>query len=171
MNPRHREGSQCLRACAHSHDSQLAGRQAGSSPFVRVQDRGFDRYGHAEIHGHLLMHLHPHLAMQPSRAGSFFQGYVQLPRSPMNILEQGGCFRFQDAFSEQLARVQNHSGDRCLVNVQPNILAVILRVLLPVGVDTSNQNLLQRGALFLMRRLLRMWNTSTPVTRSAFIRA
>src|ERR1700740_3125546 len=37
------------------------------------------------------------------------------------------------------------------MNVQPNILSVIQRVLLSVGVDASDQNLLQKGRPFIMR--------------------
>ena len=35
-------------------------------------------------------------------------------------------FRLDDALHHQIAdRVQNRNGDRCLMNVQPNILSVI----------------------------------------------
>jgi hypothetical protein len=44
-------------------------------------------------------------------------------------------------------RIQHGCGDRCLMNIEPNILCVIHEVLLLVGVDTSNQNLLETRAL------------------------
>ena len=44
----------------------------------------------------------------------------------MNKLENRFGFRFQDRFHGQLAgRIQNGHRDRCLVNIQPNILGVI----------------------------------------------
>jgi hypothetical protein len=64
--------------------------------------------------------------MQPGRAGSFFKGHLQTAPQPANKLEDGGRFRFQNGLHHQLAGgIQNGSRDRCLMNIQPNILSVI----------------------------------------------
>ncbi len=64
--------------------------------------------------------------VQPGRASPFFQGHVQTAAQTVNKLEDGARFRFQDSFHHQLTgRVQNRRRDRCLMNIQPNILGVI----------------------------------------------
>jgi hypothetical protein len=63
--------------------------------------------------------------------------------------QNGRCFRVDDGFNQELlGRVQNHCRNRCLVNVQPNMLSVIYdKVRHSVGIEANNQNLLQWGAL------------------------
>jgi hypothetical protein len=59
-------------------------------------------------------------------------GYRFQSRLNVAQLQNGGCFRFQDGFRDYLAPGIHHRyRDRCLMNVEPNILfAVYLRVLL-----------------------------------------
>jgi len=86
--------------------------------------------------------------VQPGGAGSFFQGHLQTTAHSVEKLQNRCRFGFEDGFHHQLAsRVQHGRRDRCLMNIEPNILASFMRVLLPVGVEANNQNLLERGAL------------------------
>jgi hypothetical protein len=63
--------------------------------------------------------------VQPGRAGSFFKGHVQTAPQATNKLENRFRFRLQDGLHQQLASgIQNGHGDRCLMNIQPNILGV-----------------------------------------------
>jgi hypothetical protein len=51
---------------------------------------------------------------------------VQTAAQAANKLENRFGFRFEDSFHHQLAgSIQNGRGDRCLVNIQPNILVII----------------------------------------------
>ena len=64
--------------------------------------------------------------VQPGGAGSFFKGHMQASAQSVDKLENGGGFRFEDRLHHQTTgAIKNHSGDRCLVNVQPNILGII----------------------------------------------
>ena len=64
--------------------------------------------------------------VQPRGTGPFFKGHVQASAQPVNKLQNRCRFRLEDRFHHQLAGgIQNRSRDRCLVNIQPNILGVI----------------------------------------------
>ena len=64
--------------------------------------------------------------VHPRCASPFLEGHTQAAAQSLDKLEQGGRFRFQNALQDQLAgRVQHRGGDRCRVNVQPNLLGVI----------------------------------------------
>src|ERR1700674_2377375 len=61
-----------------------------------------------------------------SIAGAFFESYMQAAAQTMDKLQNGHCFRFDDGFHYYLAGGIQHSyRDRCLVNIEPNILGVI----------------------------------------------
>jgi hypothetical protein len=64
--------------------------------------------------------------VQPGRAGSFFEGEMRAAAQPVNKLEDGCRFGFEDGLHHQLAGgIQNRSRDRCLMDVPPNIISVI----------------------------------------------
>jgi len=64
--------------------------------------------------------------VQPRRAGSFFQGHLHASPKSTDKLQDACCFRLDDGLHDQLAGgIQNHRRDRCLVNIEPNILGVI----------------------------------------------
>ena len=87
--------------------------------------------------------------VQPGGTGSFFKGDVQVSAQPLDELQNGCRFRFDDGFHQQLAGgIQDRDRDRCLVNVQANILVSIHGALLLVSTGGGNtENLPPRGAL------------------------
>ena len=87
---------------------------------------GFEQRVLARITHQHLCDVRLEQIVQPRRAGSFFQGHVQTAAQTVNKLQNRFRFRFQDRFHHQLASgIQNRRRDRCLVNIQPNILGVI----------------------------------------------
>src|SRR5260370_32759444 len=64
--------------------------------------------------------------VQPGRAGAFFEGHMQAATQAVDKLQNGSRFRLEDGLHHQLAGgILNRCGDRCLMNIQPNILSVI----------------------------------------------
>jgi hypothetical protein len=110
---------------------------------------GFQQGISARITHHHFRDVRLQQIVQPRRAGSFLKGYVQSSGQPVQKLQNRRGFRLDDRLHHQMAgAIQNHHRDRCLVNIQSNILGVIQHEGAPsVGVDANNQNLLQRGAL------------------------
>jgi hypothetical protein len=86
--------------------------------------------------------------MQPGRAGSFCEGYMQTATQTVNQLQNCFRFGFDHRLHDPLAVcIQNGRGDRCLVNIEPNILGVVhAGAPFGVGENANDQNLLQRGA-------------------------
>src|SRR5580692_11117799 len=61
--------------------------------------------------------------VEPGCPGSFFERYGQSSTQSGEELQNGCGFRFQNGFDDYLThRIQHCCADRCLVNVQPNIL-------------------------------------------------
>ena len=64
--------------------------------------------------------------VQPGRAGAFFEGHMQTAAQTVDKLQKGCRFRFEDGLHHQLAGgIHNCRRDRCLMNIQPNILGII----------------------------------------------
>ena len=95
--------------------------------------------------------------VQPRCAGAFFAGHVQASAQSVNKLQNRCCFRLEDGFHQNLAgRIKNHRRDRCLMDIQPNILSVIHGGAPScVGLGANDQNLLQRAPFY--NALLRRW--------------
>ena len=83
--------------------------------------------------------------MQPRSAGPFLKGDLQASAQPVDKLQDRCRFRFEDRFHYRPAiGIENRSRDRCLVNVEPNILGVIHKgAPSSVGLGANDQNLLQ----------------------------
>jgi hypothetical protein len=82
--------------------------------------------------------------VQPRRAGSFLKGDVQTAGQPVKKLQKGCRFRLENGLHQEVAgRIQNHCRNRCLMNIQTNLLSGIHGRVLPFeGVDARDQNLL-----------------------------
>lgn len=64
--------------------------------------------------------------VQPGRTGAFLEGNMQIALQTVDELQSSGRFGLQDGFHNQLAGgIQYPHRDRCLMNIQLNILAVI----------------------------------------------
>src|ERR1700733_2365675 len=83
--------------------------------------------------------------MQPGGTGSFLEGDMQASAKSVNELQDRCGFRFENRFHYQPAvGIENRSRDRCLVNVEPNILGIIHEGAPScVGLGANDQNLLQ----------------------------
>jgi hypothetical protein len=63
--------------------------------------------------------------MQPGGASSFFTGHVQTAAQAADKLQNRFGFHFEDSFHHQIAgSIPNGRRDRCLMNIQPNILGI-----------------------------------------------
>src|ERR1700737_350068 len=101
--------------------------------------------------------------VEPSRPGAFFEGHGQSSTQSRQELQNGCGFGFQDGFHDYLAlRIHHRYADRCLMNVEPNILFTVHKGAPFPRWWCDNHNLLQEGRPFIMRfKQLRQAKTST----------
>src|SRR6266478_2664406 len=90
--------------------------------------------------------------VEPSRPGAFFEGRGQSSTQSRQELQNGCGFGFQDGFHDYLAlRIHHRYADRCLMNVEPNILFTVHKGAPFPRWWCDNHNLLQEGRPFIMR--------------------
>src|ERR1700722_13399680 len=97
--------------------------------------------------------------VQPCRAGAFLTRYMQASAQTVNKVQNRRCLCLEDRFHQNLAgRIENYSRDRCLMNIQPNILSVVHGgAPFRVGLGANDQNLPQRAPFY--NALLRTWQS------------
>src|SRR6266481_339990 len=90
--------------------------------------------------------------VEPGRPGAFFEGHGQSSTQSRQELQNGCGFGFQDGFHDYLAlRIHHRYADRCLMNVEPNILFTVHKGAPFPRWWCDNHNLLQEGRPFIMR--------------------
>src|SRR5947207_10670738 len=61
--------------------------------------------------------------VEPGSPRAFFESDPQSSAQSREELQDGCCLRFQDGFHDNLALgIHHRHGDRCLMNIEPNIL-------------------------------------------------
>jgi len=68
----------------------------------------------------------PEQVIQPGGRSSFFESHQQAAAQPIDELQNGGIFCFQDGLQDQLTGgIHHRNRDRCLMNVHANILCLV----------------------------------------------
>ena len=76
---------------------------------------GFQQGVLPRIAHHHFRHVRHEQVIQPGRTGSLFKGHTPAPNQPLDKLQKGCRFRFQDGLHHQLANgIQNDHRNRCL---------------------------------------------------------
>src|SRR5579872_2443479 len=90
--------------------------------------------------------------VEPGGTGAFFEGHQQAALQPGKELQNGGRPGLQDGFHHQLAgRVLNRDGNRCLVNIQTDILFAVHEGAPFVGCGAMRSQPTPKGRPFIMR--------------------
>ena len=90
--------------------------------------------------------------VEPGSPSSFFESHRQSPAQFRKEFQNGYGFRFQDRFHDYLALgIHYRYEDRCLMNVEPNILFAVHEGDPFVGHDGNDHNLLPKGRPLIMR--------------------
>src|SRR6266852_4378075 len=90
--------------------------------------------------------------VEPGSPSSFFESHRQSSAQSRKEFQNGYGFRFQDRFHDYLALGIHHRyGDRCLMNVEPNILFAVHEGAPFLGHDANDHNLLPKGRPLIMR--------------------
>src|SRR6266581_1961332 len=90
--------------------------------------------------------------VEPGSPSSFFESHRQSPAQSRKEFQNGYGFRFQDRFHDYLALgIHYRYRDRCLMNVEPNILFAVHEGAPFVGHDGNDHNLLPKGRPLIMR--------------------